>query len=97
LRDRFGAYIRKYSVYSDIVVLDRNGNILARFDETAPSTASDDPLIHAAIETTAGYVESFRESDLIADGKRSLNLFLPCDRSRRRRARRPVPLLPVRA
>ena len=72
LRDRFGAYIRKYSVYSDIVVLDRNGNILARFDEAAPSTASDDPLIRAAIETTAGYVESFRESDLIADRKRSL-------------------------
>jgi chemotaxis signal transduction protein len=72
LRDRFGAYIRKYSVYSDIVVLDRDGHILARFDDTAPSTLSADPLIRAAIETTAGYVESFRTSDLIADGKRAL-------------------------
>jgi chemotaxis signal transduction protein len=72
LRDRFGAYIRKYSVYSDIVVLDRNGGILARFDEAEPATASSDPLIRAAVETTAGYVESFRHSDLIASSKRSL-------------------------
>jgi chemotaxis signal transduction protein len=72
LRRRFGAYIRKYSVYSDIVVLDRDGRILARFDDTAPSTASADPLIRAAIATTAGYVESFRSSDLIADRERAL-------------------------
>ncbi|HWF93324.1 MAG TPA: chemotaxis protein CheW [Xanthobacteraceae bacterium] len=72
LRNRFGAYIRKYSVYFDIVVLDRDGNILARFDDAAPNAASADPLIRAAIETTAGYVETFRESDLIADRKRSL-------------------------
>jgi len=72
LRHRFGAYLRKYSVYSDIVVLDRDGNILARFDETAPNTASADPLIRATIETTAGYVESFAASDLIADRKRAL-------------------------
>jgi len=72
LRSRFGAYIRKYSVYSDIVVLDRDGNILARFDDAAPIAASSDPLIRAAIETAAGYVESFRASDLIADRKRAL-------------------------
>jgi chemotaxis signal transduction protein len=72
LRHRFGAYIRKYSVYSDIVVLDRDGHILARFDDAAPSGVSADPLIRTAIATTAGYVESFRSSDLIADGKRAL-------------------------
>ena len=72
LRKRFGAYIGKYSVYSDIVVLDRDGNIQARFDDAAPNAASGDPFIRTAIETTAGYVESFGESDLIADRKRSL-------------------------
>jgi chemotaxis signal transduction protein len=72
LRQRFGAYIRKYSVYSDIVVLDREGHILARFDDAAPCSVSADPLIRAAIATTAGYVESFRASDLIADGRRAL-------------------------
>jgi chemotaxis signal transduction protein len=72
LRDRFGAYIRKYSVYSDIVVLDRDGHILARFDDAAPSRASADPLVRAALTTTSGYVESFRVSDLIADDKPAL-------------------------
>jgi chemotaxis signal transduction protein len=52
--------------------LDRNGNILARFDDAAPTTASSDPLVRAAVETTAGYVESFRDSDLVAGSKRSL-------------------------
>jgi chemotaxis signal transduction protein len=72
LRRRFGAYIRKYSVYSDIVVLDRDGNILARFDDAAPNTASADPLIRATLETTAGYVETFRASDLVAGHQRAL-------------------------
>jgi chemotaxis signal transduction protein len=72
LRRRFGDYISKYSVYSDIVVLDRDGNILLRFDDAAPVAASSDPLIRAAIETRAGYVESFCESDLITNRKRSL-------------------------
>jgi chemotaxis signal transduction protein len=72
LRNRFGEYIRKYSVYSDIIVLDPDGNILVRFDDRAPVAASRDPLIRATIETTAAYVETFRESDLIADRKRSL-------------------------
>jgi chemotaxis signal transduction protein len=72
LRRRFGAYLRKYSVYSDIVVLDRDGNILARFDDAAPNAASADPLIRATLETTAGYVETFRASDLVAGDKRAL-------------------------
>src|ERR1700736_6560290 len=72
LRQRFGAYIGKYSVYSDIIVLDPDGSILARFDEAAPITPSSDSLIAATLATSAGYVETFRESDLIADRKRSL-------------------------
>jgi len=72
LRERFGEYVRKYSVYSDIILLDPQGNVLARLDERVATAASDDPLIRAAIETKAGYVETFREADLVGDGKRSL-------------------------
>jgi hypothetical protein len=60
LRERFGEYVRKYSVYSDIILLDPQGNVLARLDERVSTAASDDPLIRAAIETRAGYVETFR-------------------------------------
>jgi chemotaxis signal transduction protein len=72
LRRRFGEYVRKYSVYSDIIVLDVQGNVLARLDDSVTVTASTDPAIRAAIETKAAYVESFRVSDLVADQKRSL-------------------------
>jgi chemotaxis signal transduction protein len=72
LRRRFGEYIRKYSVYSDIIVLDPRGTVLARFDETVNVAASSDPAIRAAIETNAGYVEQFADSDLFAERKRSL-------------------------
>ncbi len=72
LRKRFGEYIRKYSVYSDIIVLDPQGNVLARYDDTVDVASSADPAIRSAVETTAAYVESFGVSDLVAGPKRSL-------------------------
>jgi chemotaxis signal transduction protein len=72
LRNRFREYVRKYSVYSDIILLDPQGNVLARLDETVPTAASRDPLVRAAIETRGGYIENFCESDLVPNGKRSL-------------------------
>jgi chemotaxis signal transduction protein len=72
LRHRFGEYIRKYSVYSDIIVLDRDGKVLARFDQSERVAVSVDAAIREAIETTAGYVESFGDSDLFAARKRRL-------------------------
>jgi chemotaxis signal transduction protein len=72
LRKRFGEYVRKYSVYSDIIVLDPAGNVLARLDETVDVAASADPAIRTASETKAAYVESFGISDLVPGQKRSL-------------------------
>ena len=39
LRSRFGEYVRKYSVYSDIILLDPKGNVLARLDDQATARA----------------------------------------------------------
>jgi chemotaxis signal transduction protein len=72
LRARFREYVRKYSVYSDIILLDPQGHVLARLDDSVPTARSADPLVRTAIDTRAGYVESFRATDLIPDGKRSL-------------------------
>ncbi len=72
LRRRFDEYVRKYSVYSDIILTDQHGNIVARLDEGPAVVASSDPLIHEAITTAAGYVESFGESDLVPNQKHSL-------------------------
>jgi len=72
LRRRFGEYVRKYSVYSDIVLLDPKGNILARLSDEPSVAASSDPLIRTALETKSAYVESFRVTDLVPGGERSL-------------------------
>jgi chemotaxis signal transduction protein len=72
LRRRFDEYVRKYSVYSDIIVLDPAGNVLARLDETVGVAASADPAIRAAVETKAAYVETFGVSDLVPGQKQSL-------------------------
>jgi chemotaxis signal transduction protein len=72
LRDRFGEYVRKYSVYSDIILLDPRGVILARLRDEPSIAASADPLIRTAIETRSAYVESFRETDLVPGQKRPL-------------------------
>jgi chemotaxis signal transduction protein len=72
LRRRFNEYVQKYSVYFDIILTDPHGNIVARLDEGPTVVASSDPLIHEAITTPAGYVESFGESDLVPNQKHSL-------------------------
>jgi len=72
LRRRFGEYVCKYSVYSDIIVLDPAGHVLARLDDSVTVSESRDPVVRAALDTGAAYVEQFRETDLVAGGKRAL-------------------------
>jgi chemotaxis signal transduction protein len=72
LRQRFREYVRKYSVYSDIILLDPQGNIVARLDDKASPAASADPIVRTAIDTKAAYVESFRATDLVAGEERPL-------------------------
>jgi hypothetical protein len=41
--DRFREYVAKYSVYADILLLDRCGKVLCQLDETHPVAHSADP------------------------------------------------------
>jgi chemotaxis signal transduction protein len=70
LEQRFVEYVAKYSVYFDIIVTDLEGNIAARLDTKARINNSTDPLLQQAA-TTATFVETFRETDLL-DGRRGL-------------------------
>jgi chemotaxis signal transduction protein len=72
LRARFGEYVGKYSVYSDVVLLDPSGNVLARHDDSETVAVSHDPLVREAVHTSAAYVERFGETDLVASRKKSL-------------------------
>lgn len=69
---RFREYTRKYSVYSNIILLDLQGNVLVQLDAGNPVSDSADPLLAESLSTTQAYVETFRPSDLQPGDKRSL-------------------------
>lgn len=64
LRQRFAEYVAKYSVYSDIVVLDRDGIVLCRLDEAPAPTACGNSFVKEALVTEQPYVEYFGPCDL---------------------------------
>lgn len=65
LNTRFSEYIRKYSVYHNIILLAPDGRVLAQLDKKNPVTACGDPLIGESLNTDQPYVETFRASDLL--------------------------------
>ena len=69
---RFREYVRKYSVYSNIILLDTDGNVLLQLDADNPVRNSNDALIAQSLTTTQPYVETFRHSDLIPNQANSL-------------------------
>lgn len=65
LEARFGEYVRKYSVYHNIILLAPDGQVLAQLDPANPISMSRDPLIAQSLNTEAAYVETFRPTDLL--------------------------------
>ncbi len=63
---RFRDYVAKYSVYSDIVLIDAAGDIRARLAGHAATTARH-PLIDEALTSTGAYVEHYGVVDFISD------------------------------
>lgn len=72
LRQRFREYVKKYSVYFNIILLDTAGKVLVQLDEKNPVTSSQDPLIEQSLHTTDPYVEIFRKTDLLPQQDDSL-------------------------
>ncbi|MGE4376546.1 MAG: chemotaxis protein CheW [Burkholderiaceae bacterium] len=60
---RLREYRNKYTVYDEIMLLDREGAVLAQIDEDAPVEGSHDPLIAQTL-ASAGHVETFRATPL---------------------------------
>ena len=71
LRARFEAYVAKYSVYDDVVVLGIDGRVRARLDRHAAATHCTHPLVAQALRPDAPFVESFGAIDL-QGGRRGL-------------------------
>lgn len=72
LRKRFAEYVAKYSVYSDVVLMDTEGKILARLDNSIQVDRSLEPLVHKSIATTGAYVETFGRVDFLPSQPYSL-------------------------
>lgn len=70
--ERLREYVKKYSVYDEIIILDSAGNVRAQLDQSNPLSTSQDPLIQETLNTSEEYIETFRASDLQPNLKRSL-------------------------
>ncbi len=65
---RFRDYVAKYSVYSDIVLVDREGAIRARL-ASHPAQEARHPIVTEALTSTGAYVEHYGLVDFVADEK----------------------------
>ncbi|WP_333876694.1 chemotaxis protein CheW [Methylobacter sp.] len=72
LRERFSEYVAKYSVYSDVVLLDIHGEILIRLKDTIGVERTQHPLLQLSLETPDGYVETFDRVDFLPEENCSL-------------------------
>lgn len=72
IRHRLAEYVKKYSVYDEIVLLDTQGRVKANLDIDSPIEFSEDPLIPITLASTDDYTETFRYSDLQPHKRNSL-------------------------
>lgn len=69
---RLQEYVKKYSVYDEIIILDKMGNVKAHLDADNPIHVSKDPLLQKSLESDKEYTETFRYSDLQPKKQNSL-------------------------
>lgn len=72
LKVRFNEYVKKYSVYSNILLLDSNGKVLVQLDENNEVTETQDDFIFEALNTEQAYVEAYQHSDLMPEQEKCL-------------------------
>jgi chemotaxis signal transduction protein len=71
LAGRFQAYVAKYSVYDDVIVLGTDGQVLARLDERAQARQCRHRLLADTLRGQQAFVECFDALDVL-DGRRGL-------------------------
>ena len=72
IEDRLREYVKKYSVYDEIIIFDTQGQVKAHLDRQNPVGASADPLLAETLASDSAYLETFRYSDLQADRRHAL-------------------------
>jgi chemotaxis signal transduction protein len=72
LRKRFEEYVAKYSVYSNIIVLDTKGRVLLALDDRDLPERTENVLLTRSLDTSDNYVETFGNIDLVPGEEKSL-------------------------
>ena len=72
IESRLGEYVKKYSVYDEIIILNTRGEVCVHLDQSNIISGSDDDLLKATLNSREDYVETFRFSNLQAKKQRSL-------------------------
>ena len=72
LKARFQEYVNKYSIYQDIVLFDKTGQIVARLDDAEPIIQSKAALIHQSLKTDQAYIETYGEVDFMVNSHHHL-------------------------
>lgn len=72
IESRLQEYVKKYSVYDDIMVFDTQGQLKAHLDKSSPVKFSDDPLLADTLASQDDYLETFRYTDLRPNRRHSL-------------------------
>jgi chemotaxis signal transduction protein len=74
IEQRLVEYVKKYSVYDEIIIIDNYGKVVAHLDKTNPidDIISADPLIRKTINTKEPFVESFCKTDLLPKKEKAL-------------------------
>ncbi|MGL1959497.1 MAG: cache domain-containing protein [Colwellia sp.] len=72
IQERLIEYVKKYSVYQDIIITDTQGNIKKQLDSSHNLTRTTDKLIEETINSQEEYVETYQYTDLNPTQKKSL-------------------------
>ena len=79
LQNRFDAYIEKYSVYSDVLLFDLEGILIASTKSEKLGKSIDKAFIYEALHSSKEYVESFGIYPLVSEKESLLYSYRVCD------------------
>lgn len=72
IENRLQEYVKKYSVYDEILIFDTQGRVKAHLDNNNPISQSRESLLAQTLASDQDYLETFGHSDLQANRRHSL-------------------------
>ncbi|NWF67308.1 MAG: cache domain-containing protein [Campylobacterales bacterium] len=61
---RLNEYVAKYSIYDDVIIFDKSGNVLAKQDRTKDLLKSTETALFDTIVSNERYLENYKKTDI---------------------------------